>query len=566
MKGGALDASDVLAALVSRNRVEVDALVPVIQGYLRLCDESVGLKRSVSQLERRTKSLAEERQTLKDELHGQLQGEADAAALEAAKARAHALREEVAQSYKENARIAQELAAKISEVQALRDARDAAVAKCDDLQGAVSDLGDAQAALMRDLEREREAGAVVRDELRHAVGERDEALKQLAQVSDENTRLIQTVIEAKEREAEKMNAANEYYDNVVAQANLLKQMSINKNAAASLEGSDGDWMLTNASESACVIPRTVAHRVAEAHAGPVHSLAFTSRGDAFASCSADQKIKLWSSNKSSGAVTNTATLHGALASVLDVKLNGDPANPIVVASSADGVIRIWSAESGRCMHTLTGHTDKVFAVDLSPDNARRCVSGGQDRTIRTWDMSKGYCVQTIGCGSTCFDVCFSHDGGFIYSGHFDGSARIWSLPKSGIQLEKQITKLHQAQVASVQASPSGQLMVTSGKDNCIKVVDLSTFDVLRSLEAPGFRLGGIKVRPAISPDEAYVACGAYDGKVHVWNLTTGEKAAESPLGGEKGGGHKSSVLACAWSPAGSTLITGDQKGDIVAWN
>ncbi len=74
--------------------------------------------------------------------------------------------------------------------------------------------------------------------------------------------------------------------------------------------------------------------------------------------------------------------------------------------------------------------------------------------------------------------------------------RIWDF-RTG-SLEKSLPNLHTSQVSSVVTSPhSDRYLVTAGKDNTIKVVDLVNFETTQVLEAPGFKCGGNKVVPCI---------------------------------------------------------------------
>ena len=42
----------------------------------------------------------------------------------------------------------------------------------------------------------------------------------------------------------------------------------------------------------------------------------------------------------------------------------------IVTASGDNTARIWDAETGKLLHTLTGHEDRVNSAEFSPDGKR----------------------------------------------------------------------------------------------------------------------------------------------------------------------------------------------------
>ena len=127
-------------------------------------------------------------------------------------------------------------------------------------------------------------------------------------------------------------------------------------------------------------------------------------------------------------------------------------------------------------------------------------------------------------------------------------------------LEKQLSQLDTSQVSSVVTSPmSDRYLVSAGKDNTIKVVDLVNFETVQVLENPGLRCGGNKVVPCISPDDSAVACGSNNGSIFMWSVRTGDLEHELKK-------HKNGVLACTWSPSSAMLASADQKGDVIIWD
>ena len=69
-----------------------------------------------------------------------------------------------------------------------------------------------------------------------------------------------------------------------------------------------------------------------------------------------------------------------------------PDNPnIVVSGSDDRTIKTWDITSGSCLSTLTGHTDMVTGVCFDP-TGKTIVSCSWDKTIRFWDSATGAAI------------------------------------------------------------------------------------------------------------------------------------------------------------------------------
>ena len=102
---------------------------------------------------------------------------------------------------------------------------------------------------------------------------------------------------------------------------------------------------------------------------------------------------------------------------------------LLVSCSLDGIILTWDVEGARATlrHTLWGHIDTVLSVSVSRDD-RFIVSGGEDRTVRVWEVRGGQQVKLMDCHTRdVVSVAWSGDGRYIVSGGEDNIVRVWEV-------------------------------------------------------------------------------------------------------------------------------------------
>lgn len=74
----------------------------------------------------------------------------------------------------------------------------------------------------------------------------------------------------------------------------------------------------------------------------------------------------------------------------------DPTGTLVATGSADRTVRVWDVARGYCTHSLREHTDIVAFLRFHPNPlTMSLVSAAQDNTVRMWDLVKSQCVATF---------------------------------------------------------------------------------------------------------------------------------------------------------------------------
>ncbi|MEZ2286042.1 protein kinase [Microcoleus sp.] len=228
-----------------------------------------------------------------------------------------------------------------------------------------------------------------------------------------------------------------------------------------------------------------------------------------------------------------------------------PDGQTLVSGGGDNTIKIWNLATGNLIRTLSGHSSTVFSVAISPDG-QTLVSGSVDKTIKIWNLATGNLIRTLsGHSSTVFSVAISPDGQTLVSGSYDNTIKIWNLATGNL-----IRTLsgHSYSVPDVAISPDGQTLVSGSVDDTIKIWNLATGNLIRTLSGHSYSVYSV----AISPDGQTLVSGGGDNTIKIWNLATGNLIRTLS-------GHSNSVRSVAISPDGQTLVSGSDDKTIKIW-
>ncbi|XP_072318231.1 autophagy-related protein 16-1-like [Eucyclogobius newberryi] len=296
-------------------------------------------------------------------------------------------------------------------------------------------------------------------------------------------------------------------------------------------------------------PRRALH-VWEPEDEAVHCVGFSRSGEVLATAGDERCLKLW--NVGYGSLSVGATLFGFTQSVTCIDF--DQTGFRVLASSSDNSALLWQLDNPSPKLILTGHRRKVCA-------ARFCsapplvVTGSADGTLRLSDLQREACSGVLEAGSHCSDlVCFDSS---VFSGHFNGQLRLWDLRSLSCVLELQVPD----RVTSLDLSSDCRLLLGCCRDDALYLFDLRGRDYPHTcLTAEGFSCGSDINKAVLSPDRGLAAGGSSDGTVYVWDVSSGQVKARLT------DQHSSSLVGVSWSVSGQYFVSVDKRRRAVLWS
>ena len=228
-----------------------------------------------------------------------------------------------------------------------------------------------------------------------------------------------------------------------------------------------------------------------------------------------------------------------------------------------GVIRnrrglIYDRQSGERLGTLGQEGDGTqLGLAWSPDG-KQLALGGNDPPVRLWEIATAKLTRQLNVDIRAFSMsqCFSPDGQFVAAGCIQFGRDeiflgIWQAATGELKW-----KLESRDPVSVHFSPDGETVIAATERGKIHLWDVQTGERLKTIE-PG---AWITRSAAVTPDGRFIALGNVYAAVGQWNLQTGEPRHLQFVG------HSAEIKAVAYSPDGRLIATGGSNKELRIWD
>jgi WD40 repeat protein len=248
--------------------------------------------------------------------------------------------------------------------------------------------------------------------------------------------------------------------------------------------------------------------------------------------------------------------HGEHVRVNSVSLSSD--GLILAVGSDDKSVQLRDVSSGQKVGNLVGHGHSVNGVFFSTANNRILVSGGNDHTVRVWDVTslKSLDDRPLGEHSGVVrTVACDEKGATVASGCGDRIVRLWDVSTRKALGEP--LREHEGVVTRVSFSRGGRILASGSEDKNVRLWDVST---PKSLGNPlmGHNEGVTTI--AFSPDGLILASRSTDKSVRLWDMNSQLTSRKLITG------HNEGVMAISFSPNGCTLASGGRDKIVRLWD
>ncbi|KAN0061612.1 hypothetical protein ACQY0O_006460 [Thecaphora frezii] len=268
--------------------------------------------------------------------------------------------------------------------------------------------------------------------------------------------------------------------------------------------------------------------------------------------------------------------------------------------------------------TYAAHTHHVLSLCISRDNAQ-FASGGGDKSVYVWDVSTATVVRrfsshvgminAVEFGGVASNAASGGDS-LLFAAGFDGAVRIYDLRSQGnwkpimelkqsrdailslsltdrriytasvdgyvrtydLRQGRMVSDLIDVPVASVRPSRNDSSLLVASLDSTVRLLDTDNGECLQSFKGHAHKQ--YRCTAVFTAQEDGVVMGDEEGRIHVWDLVTGQRreVAQPPEHGHNGIQARAKAKAILWTELnplqdnGNDFVTAAADGTVHVWS
>ncbi|KAI9055235.1 hypothetical protein LZ554_000199 [Drepanopeziza brunnea f. sp. 'monogermtubi'] len=195
-------------------------------------------------------------------------------------------------------------------------------------------------------------------------------------------------------------------------------------------------------------------------------------------------------------------------------LTPSTAPKLLLSSSSDKTIRLWSLEAWTCLVVYKGHEGPVWNVKWGPFG-HYFATCGWDKTVRVWGQDHiTYLRLMVGHDSNVNQIAWHPNGAYVFSAsdQVDKTIRMWAFTTGECV---RVFTGHNAFISALECSPSGKILASADGDGNIILWDLQKGTKIKKCRGHG--KGGIWSL-SFSVESTVLVSGGADGSVRIWDV------------------------------------------------
>jgi len=201
---------------------------------------------------------------------------------------------------------------------------------------------------------------------------------------------------------------------------------------------------------------------------------------------------------------------------------------LLLSSSADATVRLWSLETWACLCIYKAHHGPVFRVLWSP-HGHYFATAGWDRTVRIFMQDHASAQRIlVGHDTSISAIAWHPNGAYVFSAsdETDKSIRMWSVQKGECV---RVFTGHAEFISALECAPNGKVLASADGGGNIFLWDVEKGSRIKRCR--GHAKGGIPSL-SFSAESTALVSGGLDGTVRLWDVDLPKDATKVPvLGG-----------------------------------